>query len=140
MCIVGETDYNSMLAVSPVATQLYFWSLIAILFLVMLNILLAIVIDEYEAIREEQESAARGDDIHFPVRYVLACVPFMHRHLWQYLQREAQRLSLPAVCCRGSQLRGSHSFIKEHLSSNPHVLVVNREVLIACGASPAVAL
>ena len=56
--LMGNVDWDSMRQVSPTLALLYCWSFIAMLMLVMLNILLAILIDSYENCKEQLISDA----------------------------------------------------------------------------------
>jgi hypothetical protein len=139
MCLLGDTDYASMQAINPIAALLYFWSFLGILFLVMLNILLAIIIDEYEALREAQQSG-RGY-VHFPYIYVWSRVPSVHAHLGRSVYRKARQLysTLVAPLEPLTSLNGSHAFIHEHLRTHPTIESVDMEQLLACGVRRKVA-
>ena len=82
--LMGNVDWDSMRQVSPTLALLYCWSFIAMLMLVMLNILLAILIDSYENCKEQLISDAAPHEM--PAKHLMVYpayqIVIFHRHLY----------------------------------------------------------
>jgi hypothetical protein len=136
MCLVGNTDYASMEAAHPVATIFYFWTFVFLLLLIMLNVLLAIVIDEYEAMREAQETEKHGTYVQFPMIHAMSRLPRAHLYAAQALQQMMSK-----ACMRDAPpprpVEGSYDQLWERLTSeqNLHILV-DEQALRKLGVHP----
>ncbi|KAF4694918.1 TRP-like ion channel Pkd2 [Perkinsus olseni] len=53
VALMGDFDYNAMRRVAPVSAAIWFWFYMVLVFLVMLNMLLAIVMDTYTSVKDE---------------------------------------------------------------------------------------
>mmetsp|Transcript_10499 Transcript_10499/g.23853 ORF Transcript_10499/g.23853 Transcript_10499/m.23853 type:complete len:672 (+) Transcript_10499:194-2209(+) len=51
--LMGDFDFDAMYNVAPVSATIWFWSFMALIFLVMLNMLLAIILDTYNEVKAD---------------------------------------------------------------------------------------
>jgi len=51
--LMGDFDFDAMYIVAPVSATIWFWSFMALIFMVMLNMLLAIILDTYNEVKAE---------------------------------------------------------------------------------------
>jgi hypothetical protein len=56
LVLMGDFDYASMHAIAPISSQLWFWSFMMLVFMIMLNMLLVIVMDVYCQVKERASS------------------------------------------------------------------------------------
>jgi len=56
--LMGDFNFQDMYAVAPVSSTIWFWSYMTLIFLVMLNMLLAIIMDTYCEVKEQSKSNA----------------------------------------------------------------------------------
>jgi len=56
--LMGDFDFVSMYNVAPVSATVWFWSYMMLIFLVMLNMLLAIIMDTYCEVKDQSKSNA----------------------------------------------------------------------------------
>lgn len=52
LVLMGDFDYGAMHAVAPVSSQLWFWSFMMLVFMVMLNMMLVIIMDVYGQVKD----------------------------------------------------------------------------------------
>lgn len=57
LVLMGDFSYEEMYAIAPIVSQLWFWTYMLLVFLVMLNMLLAIVMDAYSNVKEQSQSS-----------------------------------------------------------------------------------
>ena len=79
---MGDNEFDAMMQVSPTVALTYYWLFIVMMLLVMLNILLAILIDAYESVMDELIREPKDvQPSRFPWHYLQTQVCCCHRYL-----------------------------------------------------------
>mmetsp|Transcript_20254 Transcript_20254/g.46533 ORF Transcript_20254/g.46533 Transcript_20254/m.46533 type:complete len:772 (-) Transcript_20254:87-2402(-) len=101
--LMGDFDFVSMYNVAPVSATVWFWSYMMLIFLVMLNMLLAIIMDTYCEVKDQSKSNAdiftAAMDVVAKVRMKRAGID--HDQILEDVQTSGQEVNEEALVAAG---------------------------------------